>query len=189
MSRILKPVCARNVEYVHQVVARYFIDEHEFRIVEYNLGNAFTGNIDILAADTVSLFLVTINRADFAGALLRSLTGYRWFCENRDFLRRVYPPEDVNIDLPVELIILSEEFPPEIPSVLGEVCSVPLRLYRYRLFGQEEDPDIFVEEICSEGTVDHGPSRDLDALRKELAIEPAGLSDEDIRDFLKAMKV
>ena len=188
MSRILKPVSLQRTEYLQQICARYFIHEHGFRIIEFNLGNTFTGNVDLLAATDTSLFLITIGSTGFADALLRSLTGYRWFRENRDFLRRIYPPEDINIDLPVCLIILSLEFPPEIPSILDEVCSVPVGLYRYRLLGSADDPDIFIEDICSPAGSEAGHELDPDALRKELGIEHANLSDDDIREFFHAMR-
>ena len=188
MSRILKPVSIQRIEHLQQICARYFIDEHGFHIAEYNLGNTFTGNIDLLASNDTSLFLITINSAGFADSLLRSLTGYRWFKENRDFLRRVYPPEDINIDLPVCLIILSQEFPPEIQSILKEVCSVPAALYRYRLLGSADDPDIFIEDICSPESFPARQELDPDALRKELGIEHANLSDDDIREFIAAMR-
>jgi hypothetical protein len=180
MSRILKSVSSQKVEYLHQICARYFVDEHGFSVVEYNLGNTFTGNIDILATDGSSLFLITINRDDFAGSLLRLFMGYRWFKENYEFLRRIYPPEDVNIDLPVSLIVLSQEFPPDMDAVLRQVCSIPVKFYRYRLFGNQDDPDIFIEDIFSTVSLEVIGEQDLGDLRKELGIEPADLSDEEI---------
>jgi hypothetical protein len=188
MSKILKTVPPRKVEYLHQICARYFAEEHGFSIVEYNLGNTFTGNIDILATDGNSLLLITINRDDFAGSLLRSFMGYRLFKENHEFLRRVYPPEDVNIDLPVSLIVLSQEFPPDMDAVLRQVCSIPVKFYRYRLFGNQDDPDIFIEDICSTVSFEVIKEQDLDELRKKLGIEPADLSDEEILEFQAAMR-
>lgn len=188
MSRILKPIAAQDVKFLHQICAQYFMGERAFRIAEYNLGNTFTGNIDLLASDDTAVYLITINIADFAGALLRAFTGYRWFRENRDFLQRIYPPEVVDIGLPVQLIILSQDFPPEIPSIVDEVCSVPLGLYRYRLFGSAQDPDIFIEEIQSPGRSLSAQDEDPDTLRKRLKIQAANLSDDDIREFLSAMR-
>ena len=185
MSQILKPIAPQDVKYLHQICAQYFISERGFRIAEYNLGNPFTGNIDLLASDKTAVYLITINSAYFADSLLRSLTGYRWFKENKSFLRRIYPSEDIAIDLPVQLIILSQDFPPEIYSIVEEGCSVPVGLYQYRLFGSSHDPDIFIEDI-------HCPDRlhqaDPDALRTQLKIEAARLSDDDIREFQRAMR-
>jgi hypothetical protein len=188
MSRILKPITAQNVKYLHQICAQYFISERGFCIAEYNLGNSFTGNIDLLASDENAVYLTTINSADFAGALLRSFTGYRWFRKNRDFLRRIYLPDDIDIDLPVRLIILSQDFPPEIHSIVDEVCSVPVELYRYRLFGSSHDPDIFIEEIQCPDRTHPAHEEDPDALRTQLKIEAANLSDDDIREFQRAMQ-
>jgi hypothetical protein len=188
MSRILKPVSAQDVKYLHQICAQYFIGERAFHIAEFNLGNTFTGNIDLLASDEMRVYLITINIADFAGALLRAFTGYRWFMKNRDFLERIYPPEVVDIGLPVQLIILSQDFPPEIPSIVDEVCSVPLGLYRYRLFGSAQDPDIFIEEIQSPGRTLPAQDEEPDTLRKRLKIQAANLSDDDIREFQHAMR-
>ncbi|MBN2298138.1 MAG: hypothetical protein JXM72_06065 [Deltaproteobacteria bacterium] len=173
---------------MHQICAQYFMEEHGMKIAEYNLGNTFTGNIDLLATDGESVFLVTINKKDFAGALLRSFMGLRWFNENLDFLMRVYPPEDIDLDLPVRLIILSQEFPPEIHSILNDVCSVPVQLYRYELLGSVDDPDIFIQDIGISKGSEQPAKQDLDELRKELGIEDAGLSDEEILEFQSAMK-
>ncbi|HHO75376.1 MAG TPA: hypothetical protein ENN05_02975 [Deltaproteobacteria bacterium] len=188
MSRILKPVSLQGVEYVHQICAQYFVDEHGFKIVEYNLGNTFTGKIDLLATNSAEVFLITLNMEDFPGALLRSFMGLRWFRENLDFLKRVYPPEDIDLNLPVGLIILSKEFPPEIHSILAEVCSVRVHLYRYEFFGSVEDPDIFIRDIRESATSELQTDQDLGELRKELGIEPANMSDEEIREFQAAMK-
>lgn len=188
MSRVLKPIDAQDVKYLHQICAQYFISEQDFRIAEYNLGNTFTGNIDLLACDENAVYLITINNADFAGALLRSFTGYRWFRENRDFLRRIYPPDDIDIDLPVQLIILSQDFPPEVCSIVEGVCFVPVGLYRYRLFGSAHDPDIFIEKIQCSGMNHTVHDEAPDALRTQLKIEAARLSDDDIREFQRAMR-
>ena len=188
MTRILKPIAAQDVKYLHQICAQYFMGERAFRIAEYNLGNTFTGSIDLLASDDTTVYLITINIADFADALLRAFTGYRWFRENRDFLQRIYPPEVIDIGLQVQLIILSQDFPPEIPSIVDEVCSVPVGLYRYRLFGSAQDPDIFIEEIQRPGKTLPFQDEEPDTLRTRLGIEAANLSDDDIREFLSAMR-
>lgn len=188
MSRILKPVSLQGLEYVHQICAQYFMEEHGMKIAEYNLGNTFTGKIDLLATNDESVFLVTINKEDFAGALLRSFMGLRWFRENLEFLMRVYPPEDIDLSLPVRLIILTKEFPPEIHSILDEVCSVPVQLYRYELLGSADDPDIFIQDIGVSRNREQPIEKDLAGLRREIGIEDAGLSDEEILEFQSAMK-
>jgi len=185
MTRILKPISAQDAKYIHQICAQYFISERGFRIAEYNLGNAYTGNIDLLGSDENALHLITINSGDFAGALLRAFMGYRWFRENRDFLARIYPPDDIDMDLPVQLTLASQDFPPEMHSVLAEVCSVPVGLYRYRLFGSTHDPDFFIEEI---GRIHPAQEEDPEAVRTQLDIGAANLSDEDIREFQRAMR-
>jgi hypothetical protein len=71
MTRILKPVSSKTVKYLNQICAEYFRQTLGFRIVEYNLGNNFTGRIDLLATDRSRNYLVTIGTADFAHAMLR----------------------------------------------------------------------------------------------------------------------
>ena len=109
--------------------------------------------------------------------------GYFWFKETEEFLRRVYPHEEIDLSLPVEVIILSQQFPAETSSLIDQVCKIPIELYRYQLFGSKDDPDIFVENIRRPQGSDIDKKEDLDALRKELGIEAADLSDYDIREF------
>ena len=60
-----------------------------------------------------------------------------------------------------------------------------MQLLTYRLYGSGEDPDISVERIPDAG---EGAGReDFGALRRELGIEAAGLTDQDIRDFRQAL--
>lgn len=187
MTRILKPVPSKTVKYLNQICAQYFKEAHGYRIIEYNLGNNFTGRVDLLAADKSRVYLVTIDTSDFPHALFRSLMGYRWFKENHEFLKRAYSPEEIDLTQPVSLVILSQDFPSGACDMCEDICTVPISLYRYRLFGSGDDPDISIESL-SEPTEDISlPGNDLDALRKELDIELADLSDRDIKDFRAAM--
>lgn len=186
MTRILKPVSGRTVDYLDQICAQYFREARGLRIVEHNLGNAFTGRIDLLATDHARVYLITIGTDGFAGCLLRSFMGYRWFRENREFLQRIYRAEEIDVTLPPCLIILSQDIPVGAAAMCRDVCAVPVSLYRYRLFGSEDDPDISIEDIAEPDRVSlQGFS--LDELRKELGIEHAGLTNQDIRDFRAAM--
>lgn len=186
MTRILTPISGEALGYLDQVCAQYFQEVHGLHIVERNLGNDFTGRIDLLARDDSRVYLITIGTGDFPGCLFRSFMGYRWFRENREFLRRVYSPEEIDVMLPPCLVILSGDVPSGASAICRDVCTVPVRLYRYRLFGSEDDPDISVESVTEPG---QEPAQDTDAhdLRQELGIEPAGLTDKDIRDFFSAM--
>jgi hypothetical protein len=186
MTRILKPIFGRTVDYLDQICAQYFSEVRGLRIVERNLGNAFTGRVDLLATDDARVYLVTIGTGEFAGSLLRSFMGYRWFRENREFLGRIYGAEEIDVNLPPCLVILSQDIPVEAAAMCRDVCTVPVSLYRYRLFGSEDDPDISIEDIAESDGV---PLQEysFDELRKELGIEHAGLTDQDIRDFRAAM--
>ncbi len=187
MTRILKPVPSKTVKYLHQICAQYFRETHGYRIIEYNLGNNFTGRIDLLATDCSKVYLITIGTADFAHALFRSLMGYRWFRENLDFLRRVYSAEEIDLRLPPCLVILSQDVPSGTCEMCEELCSVPISLYRYGLFGSGEDPDMSIESISGPIEVSATAEENLSALRKDLGIELAMISDQDIRDFRAAM--
>lgn len=187
MTRILKPVPGKAAKYLNQVCGQYFRDACGLRVIEYNLGNNFTGMIDLLATDDSRIYLVTIGTADFPHSLFRSLMGYRWFKENIEFLRRAYSREEVDMTLPLSIIILSQEFPPGTSEMCEEICTAPISLYRYRLFGSDEDPDISMENISCPREEPASPEQDLQALRTDLGIEQAGLTDQEIIDFRSAM--
>ncbi|HPW67859.1 MAG: hypothetical protein WDA72_11705 [Desulfomonilia bacterium] len=186
MTRILKPVSGRAVDYLDQICAQYFREARGLHIVEHNLGNAFTGRIDLLATDHARVFLVTIGTGEFAGSLLRSFMGYRWFRENREFLQRIYSAEEIDVTLPPCLVILSQDIPVGTAAMCRDICTVPVSLCRYRLFGSEDDPDISIEGVAEPDRISLQGSS-LDELRKDLGIEHAGLTDQEIRDFRAAM--
>ncbi|HQG31077.1 MAG TPA: hypothetical protein PLA83_04045 [Deltaproteobacteria bacterium] len=187
MTRILKPVPGKAVEYLSQICAQYFREIKGYRIVEHSLGNNFTGRIDLLATDGSRVYLVTIGTSDFPHALFRSLMGYSWFSENREFLKRIYSPEEIDITKPVSLIILSQDFPSGSCSMCEQACTVPVSLYRYRLFGAGDDPDISIESVSNPAEEPIPPEEDLELLRKSLGIEEARLTDREIRDFRTAI--
>lgn len=187
MTRILKPVPSKTVKYLNQICAQYFKEERGCHIIEYNLGNSFTGRVDLLAADKSGVYLITIGTADFPHALFRSLMGYRWFKENLGFLKRAYSPEEIDLTLPVSLVILSQDFPSGTCDMCEDICTVPISLYRYRLFGSGDDPDISMESLSELPEEAPLAGENLDILRKELGIESADLSDRDINDFRAAM--
>jgi hypothetical protein len=187
MTRILNPVSGKTAKYLGQICARYFKESQGMRVVEYDLGNAFTGRIDLLATDNARICLVTIGTADFAHDLFRSLTGYRWFRENHEFLSRVYSRDEIDLSLPLRLVILSQELPADAPGLCGDVLAVPVELYRYRLFGSGDDPDISMECVCRPEEGARAVQEDFDALRRDLGIEAACLTDQDIRDFRLAL--
>lgn len=187
MTRILKPVPGKAVEYLSRICAQYFREVRGYRIIEHSLGNNFTGRIDLLATDDSRIYLITIGTSDFPHVLFRSLMGYRWFNENREFLKRMYSPDDIDFTKPVSLVILSQDFPSGSCDMCGQACAVPVSLYRYRLFGSGEDPDISIENISDPAEGPAGSEEDLVRLRKNLGIEPANLSEQEIRDFRDAL--
>ncbi len=187
MTRILKPVAGKAVEYLSRICARYFSEVKGYRIVEHSLGNSFTGRIDLLATDGSRVYLATIGTSDFPHALFRSLMGYWWFSENREFLKRIYGPEEIDVEKPVNLIILSQDFPSGSCGMCGQAFAVPVSLYRYRLFGASDDPDISIESVSDPGEGSILPEEDLESLRRSLGIEDARLTDQEIRDFKAAI--
>jgi hypothetical protein len=187
VTRILKPVSGKAATYLSQICAQYFKETLNLRVVEYDLGNAFTGRIDLLATDGSSICLITIGIADFPHDLLRSLTGYRWFRENHEFLSRVYSREEIDLGLPVRLVLLSQELPVDAAGLCREVLTLPVTLYTYRLYGDRDDPDITMECVFDPGEGIRAAFEDFNALRRDLGIQAAGLSDQDIRDFRLAL--
>lgn len=190
--RYLKPVTGADHEQTTRTCARWFSDELGLRIVEYQLGNVFTGCIDMLATDDTQVFLITVNDSRLEDALLRALMGYGWFQANLGFLGRGYPKEEIDLSLPPVLVICSPSFPHEAPAIFASALKPPVRLFKYVMLGAPQDPDLYIEEISSEPpAVSHAqaPREDLAALRQELAITQAGLTDEEIRDFRAALAV
>lgn len=187
MTRILKPVSGKTATYLSQICSQYFKEVLNLRVVEYDLGNAFTGRIDLLATDGASVQLITIGTADFPHDLFRCLTGYRWFRENHEFLRRVYSRDEIDLGLPLKLIILSQELPTDAVGLCQDVLAVPVTLYVYRLYGSGDDPDISMECVLEPSEGIRAMEEDLGALRRDLGIEAAGLDDQDIRDFRQAL--
>jgi len=187
IMRFLKPTINADHDQITRMCGHWFRDELGLKIVEYHLGNIFTGRIDMLATDGVKVFLITINSARFDEALLRSLMGFRWLHENKEFLSRAYGPQEIDLLLPLEIVILSPTFPPEALSILRQALKLPVRLFRYMLFDSEGDPEIYIEEL-SDHVSEERSSSNFDRLRRELGIEKAGLTDEEIQEFQAAMR-
>jgi hypothetical protein len=187
MMRFLKTINIADSAHIIRICAQWLKEGLGLRIVEYRIGNAFTGSIDILAVDKDKICLVTINTGRLGDALLGALTGHRWYLENRDFLARVYQEGEIDFTLPVMLMILSPSFPPEISSILHHGLKADVKLFQYVILGSENDPDIYVEEVCT-SRVTQEAAQGFAGLTQELGIEKAGLSDDEISDFLTAMR-
>lgn len=185
--RFLKPVNIADSAHIIRICAQWLKEGLGLRIVEYRIGNSFTGSIDILAVDQSKIYLVTINTGKLSDALLGALTGYRWYLENREFLTRVYQPSEIDFTLPAMLIILSPSFPAEINSILQHCLKADVRLFQYIILGSEDDPDIYVEEICTSDAPQE-ETQSCAGLTQELGIEKAGLTDKEISEFLIAMR-
>jgi hypothetical protein len=187
MMRFLKSVNIADSGHIIRICAQWLSQGLGLRIVEYRIGNSFTGSIDILAVDKDKIYLVTINTGKLSDSLLGALTGYRWYLENREFLARVYQPGEIDFTLPTILMILSPSFPPEINSILQHGLKADVRLFQYVILGSEKDPDIYVEEIC---TLDapRELTQSFAGITHELGVEKAGLTQEEISEFLIAMR-
>ena len=189
MMRFLKPLTPSDHPEMAKACGQWFRDELGLKIVEYNLGNSFTGSIDILATDGKHLILITVSSTQIEEALLRSLTGLWWFSANKTFLARVFSKAELDLTLPPQIMILAPNFPPESKAIMEQALTVPVRLFRYMAFGSETNPELFIEELGTPRAVQApvAQTEDFDALRKELGIEKADLSDEEIRDFKSTM--
>ena len=187
MMRFLKPVNIADSARIIRICAQWLSQGLGLRIVEYRIGNSFTGSIDILAVDKDKIYLVTINTGRLSDALLAALTGYRWYLENREFLARVYQPSEIDFTLPEMLMILSPSFPAEISSILHHGLKANVRLFQYVILGSETDPDIYVEEICTSQAPQEA-IQGCPGLTQELGIEKAGLTEGEINEFFMAMR-
>ena len=186
--RYLKPVSETNYEEITRACAQWFSEEIGLRIVEYRLGNAFTGCIDMLATDEKNVFLITVNEARLEDALLRALMGYWWYQVNLSFLGRCYTKEEIDLSLVPVIIIVSPTFIPEAFSIFEHALRPPIRLFKYVLLGSSKDPDLYIEEILPSNAALQPVTDHLAALKQELAIEKAGLTNEEIQAFLMSMK-
>jgi hypothetical protein len=178
------------LEQISRACAQWFREEIGFRIVEYSLGNAITGCIDMLATDDKNVFLITVNKDCLEDALLRSLMGYWWYHSNLSLLGRCYTKEEIDLSLAPVIIIVSPNFIPEAFSIFEYALRPPIRLFRYALLGSSNDPDLYIEELSppqQQPTLKPVPDY-LASLKKELEIEKAGLTDNEIRAFLTSMK-
>ena len=188
MMRLLKPIRLSDTAQTIRICAQWLREDLGLKVVEYRIGNAFTGSIDILAVDAGRVYLVTVNAGRLSDALLEALTGYRWFLENREFLDRVYGTEGISIMGQPMLLLLSNEFPPETQSVFLRGLKVDFRLFKYLVMGSEEAPELYVEELLPPGSSEKAQVQDLEKIRRDLGIEQAELNDEEIRDFFATMK-
>ncbi len=187
MMRLLKPVRIGDTSRIIRMCAQWIREDLGLHVVEYRIGNAFTGSIDILAVDADRVYFLTVNTGRLGDALLGALTGYRWFLENREFLDRVYHSDEVNLFGQPVLVLLSPDFPPEIHSILSNGLGIEFRLFRYFLTGSEEAPDLYVDEVLPNGAAAQEESTRFDGLVRELGIERAGLDADEVRDFLAAV--
>ncbi len=186
--RYLKPVSETDYKQTTRACAQWFSEELGLRIVEYGLGNAFTGCIDMLATDEKNVFLITVNEARLEDALLRALMGYWWYHTNLSFLGRCYTKEEIDISLAPVIIIVSPAFIPEAFSIFEHALRPPIRLFRYVLLGSSKDPDLYIEELSPSHAALQPVTDHIAALKQELSIEKAGLTDEEIQAFLTTMK-
>ncbi len=182
--RFLKPLITGDDAEMAKACSQWFRDELGLKIVEYNLGNTFTGSIDILATDGAYLFLITVSSTQVEEALLRSLSGLWWFSVNKTFLARVFSKNELDLTLPPQIMILAPNFPPEAKAIMSRALTVPVRLFRFMAFGSEANPELFIEEVGAPlASPQSAQAEDLSALRRGLGIEKAGVSDDEIRDF------
>ena len=105
--------------------------------------------------------------------------------------------EHISSYKPPCLIILSHDFLPGIYFMLNSICKIPIQLYKYLIFGSVNEPEIFIEKV-DQYQIDPHPQaspikedpkeQDFNRLRKELGIELANCSDNEIKNFLSIME-
>lgn len=187
---LVKPRSITDPAEVARACGHWLVVEKGLRIVEYRMGNSFTGNIDILAVGADKVYLVIINTSGFAEALLGGITSLRWFVENRAFLEKLYGTDDVSFSGTPVVAVFSASFPPGIKEVLSGAMKVDFLLFKYSFMGTDGEPLLCVEEMTGGASAleSHDEAVDPDALIQELGIEQARLTHEEIREFLAAMR-
>jgi hypothetical protein len=186
--RLLRPLALKDPADMTRLCARWLTDELGCEIVEYRIGNQFTGSIDILAVCGPMVYLVTVDTGGLGEALLGSITGYVWFMENRPFLDRIYGSASISLMGEPVVLLLSDAFPGHIRRVLDGALKVRFRLFRYSLMGTEEDPVLCVNELQNIDGAQVYEGDDPEALIRSLDMEDAGLSEGEVRAFLAAMR-
>ena len=197
MPMLLKPISISDRKFLLNIFAQCLNDWDELRIIDKELGSPQRGTIDLLAVDKEKKpHLITIGNINIEEGLVRCLTGYRWFKENQPILKRIFPPEEMNFDIPVKLVLFAEQVIPEASRLTQEISKVPISLYRYTCFGSKNDPMIHLESldpkpslqddihIVKTETQIESKGLDVDEIKKRLRIELADLNSKEIEEFL-----
>lgn len=198
MPKLLKPITISDHKFLLKIFAQCLNDWDEWRILDQELGSPQRGTIDLLAVDKgKNPLLITIGHINVEEGLIRCLTGYRWFKENISILKRVFPPQEITLQLPIKLILLAEQVIPEASKLAQDISKVPINIYRYTCFGPKEDPMIYFEPLNSIPPFQKNekpivqaerPAEekgfDIEGIRKRLRLELSDLDDQEIEEFL-----
>lgn len=197
MPSLLRSIKITDHKFLIKIFGQCLDEEYGWRILDQDLGSQERGTVDLLAVDQEKkIHLMTICSTNIEEGLIRSFTGYRWFKENRTILKRIFSPQDMDFDLPVKLVLFLEDDIPEASKLAGDICRVPIELYRYICFGPEDDPMVYLEPLDSKippGKKGGGPAKapqkteteelDKEQIKKRLRIELADLDDREIQEF------
>lgn len=197
MPGLLKPITITDRKTLLRIFIKSLSDWNELRIIDKELGSPQRGTIDLLAVDRKKKpHLITIGHINIEEGLVRCLTGYRWFKENQSILKRIFSPEEMDSDLPVKLLLFTEQVIPEASKLTQEISRVPISLYRYTCFGSVDDPMIYIESLDSEPSFPDDEQEaktepqieskgiDIEEIKKRLRIELADLNNKEIEEFL-----
>ena len=197
MPGLLKPITITDRETLLRIFIQSLSDWNELRIIDKELGSPQRGTIDLLAVDRKKRpHLITIGHINIEEGLVRCLTGYRWFKENQSILKRIFSPEEIDLDLPVKLLLFTGQVIPESSKLTQEISRVPISLYRYTCFGSVDDPMIYIESLDSEPSLPDDEQEvkaepqieskgiDIEEIKKRLRIELADLNNKEIEEFL-----
>ncbi|MGA1794370.1 MAG: hypothetical protein ACMUIL_00810 [bacterium] len=198
MSRLLKPITITDHRFLIKVFAECLDEWDDWKVLDQELGSPQRGTIDILAADTEQRpYLVTIGYINIEEGLIRCLTGYRWFKENLTILKRVFSRQEIDFDLPVNLVLIAEQVIPEASRLAQDISKVPISIFRYTCFGSKDDPLIHLEQLDGQPLppTGKGPSKtedtpvekkglNIDEIKRRLKVELADLSEKEIEEFL-----
>ena len=109
------------------------------------------GQIDLLGLNRSSqLTIVDFNTNADEGLLIRGIGHVDWVTRNKPIIRRLYPHQLINYNLPPALMLVAPQFSPVLRSVARQVLCPTIKWVRYCALESSVGLGIFFERIEGE---------------------------------------